>query len=86
MLRELLGILPEEAALEEKTETREPDAVSYTHLDVYKRQEVDREVMKALRNEEKKLRRSYDAGGASDSEDSKDAQPSTCLLYTSRCV
>ena len=25
MLRELLGILPEEAALEEKTETREPD-------------------------------------------------------------
>ena len=41
--------------------------------------EVDREVMKALRNEEKKLRRSYDAGGASDSEDSKDAQPSTVL-------
>ena len=41
--------------------------------------EVDREVMKALRNEEKKLRRSYDAGGASDSEDSEDAQPSTVL-------
>ena len=41
--------------------------------------EVDREVMKALRNEEKKLRRSYDTGGASDSEDSEDAQPSTML-------
>ena len=35
--------------------------------------------MKALRNEEKKLRRSYDTGGASDSEDSEDAQPSTML-------
>lgn len=33
--------------------------------------EVDREVMKALRNEEKKLRRSYDTGGASDSEELK---------------
>lgn len=43
--------------------------------------EVDREVMKALRNEEKKLRRSYDTGGASDSENSEDAQPSTsCQL------
>ena len=41
--------------------------------------EVDREVMKALRNEEKKLRRSYDTGGASDCEDSEDAQPSTVL-------
>ena len=41
--------------------------------------EVDREVMKALRNEEKKLRRSYDTGGASDSEDGEDAQPSTVL-------
>ena len=41
--------------------------------------EVDREVMKALRNEEKKLRRSYDTGGASDSEGSEDAQPSTVL-------
>ncbi len=34
--------------------------------------EVDREVMKALRNEEKKLRRSYDTGGASDSEDGEE--------------
>ena len=41
--------------------------------------EVDREVMKALRNEEKKLRRSYDTGGASDSEDSEETQPSTVL-------
>ena len=41
--------------------------------------EVDREVMKALRNEEKKLRRSYDTGGASDSEGSENAQPSTVL-------
>ena len=30
MLRELLGILPEEAALEEKTETREPDVQEKT--------------------------------------------------------
>ena len=30
-------------------------------------------------NEEKKLRRSYDTGGASDCEDSEDAQPSTML-------
>ena len=41
--------------------------------------EVDREVMKALRNEEKKLRRSYDTGGASDSEDSEETPPSTVL-------
>ena len=30
-------------------------------------------------NEEKKLRRSYDTGGASDSEDSEETQPSTVL-------
>ena len=41
--------------------------------------EVDREVMKALRNEEKKLRRSYDTGGASDSEDGEETQPSSVL-------
>ena len=41
--------------------------------------EVDREVMKALRNEEKKLRRSYDTGGASDCEDSEDAVSYTHL-------
>ena len=41
--------------------------------------EVDREVMKMLRNEEKKLRRSYNTGGASDSEDSEETQPSTVL-------
>ncbi len=35
--------------------------------------------MKALRNEEKKLRRSYDTGGASDSEDGEETQPSSVL-------
>ena len=41
--------------------------------------EVDREVMKALRNEEKKLRRSYDTGGSSDSEDGEESSSSTVL-------
>ena len=41
--------------------------------------EVDREVMKMLRNEEKRLRRSYDTGLASDSEDGDETQPSTAL-------
>ena len=41
--------------------------------------EVDREVMKALRNEEKKLRRSYDTGLECDSEDSYETQPSNVL-------
>jgi hypothetical protein len=41
--------------------------------------EVDREVMKALRNEEKKLRRSYTVGGASDKEDGEERQSSTIL-------
>ena len=41
--------------------------------------EVDREVMKTLRNEEKKLRRSYDTGGTSDSEDGEETQPSSVL-------
>ena len=44
--------------------------------------EVDREIMKALRNEEKKLRRSYDTGGASESEDSEDAQLPLCCRWT----
>lgn len=41
--------------------------------------EVDREVMKALRNEEKKLRRSYDPSGSSASGDEEETQPSTIL-------
>lgn len=41
--------------------------------------EVDREVMKMLRNEEKKLRRSYDAGGSTASEDGEKTQPSAVL-------
>ena len=41
--------------------------------------EVDREVMKALRNEEKKLRRSYDTGGSSDSNDFEEKQSSPVL-------
>ena len=41
--------------------------------------EVDREVMKMLRNEEKKLRRSYDAGGSTASEDGEETQPSAVL-------
>ena len=41
--------------------------------------EVDREVMKMLRNEEKKLRRSYDTSGSSASEDGEETQPSTIL-------
>ena len=41
--------------------------------------EVDREVMKTLRNEEKKLRRSYDTGGSSASGDEEETQPSTIL-------
>ena len=41
--------------------------------------EVDREIMKALRNEEKKLRRSYDTGGSSDSEDGEETHSSTVL-------
>lgn len=41
--------------------------------------EVDREVMKALRNEEKKLRRSYDTGGSSDSKDFEEKQSSPVL-------
>lgn len=41
--------------------------------------EVDREVMKTLRNEEKKLRRSYDTGGSSASGDKEETQPSTIL-------
>ena len=41
--------------------------------------EVDREVMKMLRNEEKKLRRSYDTGGSTASEDGEETQPSAVL-------
>ena len=41
--------------------------------------EVDREVMKMLRNEEKKLRRSYDPSGSSASGDEEETQPSTIL-------
>ncbi len=41
--------------------------------------EVDCEVMKTLRNEEKKLRRSYDTGGSSASGDEEETQPSTIL-------
>lgn len=41
--------------------------------------EVDREVMKALRNEEKKLRRSYDTSGPSDNEDEEETHSSTVL-------
>lgn len=41
--------------------------------------EVDREVMKMLRNEEKKLRRSYDTSGSSASEDGEETQSSAVL-------
>ena len=41
--------------------------------------EVGREVMKMLRNEEKKLRRSYDTGGSSASEDGEETQSSAVL-------
>ena len=41
--------------------------------------EVDREVMKMLRNEEKKLRRSYDPSGSSASEDGEETQSSAVL-------
>ena len=41
--------------------------------------EVDREVMKTLRNEEKKLRRSYDTSSSSDSEDGEETHSSTVL-------
>ena len=41
--------------------------------------EGDREVMKMLRNEEKKLRRSYDPSGSSASGDEEETQPSTIL-------
>lgn len=41
--------------------------------------EVNREVMKMLRNEEKKLRRSYTVGGASGKEDGEEKPSSTIL-------
>lgn len=41
--------------------------------------EVDREVMKTLRSEEKKLRRSYDTSGSSDGEDFEEKQSSPVL-------
>lgn len=41
--------------------------------------EVDHEVMKALRSEEKKLRRSYDAGTSSESEEREEKQSSPIL-------
>lgn len=42
--------------------------------------EVDRAVMKALRNEEKRLRRSYGASGSSDMEDEDNASGSVLSL------
>ena len=50
--------------------------VSYTHLDVYKRQEHMRELMKRLGNPQDDLKYVHVAG----------TNGKGCLLYTSRCV
>ena len=52
--------------------------VSYTHLDVYKRQEEATEQAEAAAQAEEKPEKGTAAEAATEQE--------TCLLYTSRCV
>ena len=61
-----------------------PIAVSYTHLDVYKRQEFGRQItveftgVLDLESNQEIYRKTMEAAEA--------AIPKACLLYTSRCV
>ena len=60
---------------EVRKDLRDGDAVSYTHLDVYKRQMID---IPADPNYAQDLRAIEEVDGI--------AMVSNCLLYTSRCV
>ena len=80
---------PSKQAIVEEWQCQNPDAVSYTHLDVYKRQEcgVSEQAVRGW------CRRNHVAKDAKGSFALSESQKSSiylhylgCLLYTSRCV